>query len=90
MPEAIDFKVTNDSGVMGTYMYDDSDSFEHTITISSAKCGHYYTMITTLSHEMVHCSFHRQKGDRWREHGEKFRVRCRLVAKELGFDGNEL
>jgi hypothetical protein len=47
-------------------------------------------MLTTLSHEMVHMSFHRLKGDKWTLHGKAFRTRCKLIAEELGFDGLEL
>jgi hypothetical protein len=47
-------------------------------------------MLTTLSHEMVHMSFHRLKGDKWTQHGKAFRTRCKLIAEELGFDGLEL
>jgi hypothetical protein len=90
VPEAIDFQIIPDAEAMGTYLYDDGGDYEHTITISSARCGHYYTMITTLSHEMVHMSFHRVKGDKWLHHGKPFRTRCKLVAQELGFDGLEL
>jgi len=90
VPEAIDFVVVHDPETMGTYYYDDGGDYEHTITISSARCGHYYTMLTTLSHEMVHMSFYRCKGDKWSQHGKAFRTRCKLIADELGFDGLEL
>jgi hypothetical protein len=90
VPEEIEFVVIHDPETMGTYMYDCGEDYEHTITISSARCGHYYTMLTTLSHEMVHMSFHRQKGDKWSHHGKAFRTRCKLIAEELGFDGLEL
>ena len=90
LPEEIDFIIIPDAELMGTYMYDTGDDYEHTITISSARCGHYYTMLTTLSHEMVHMSFHRLKGDKWAHHSKQFRTRCKLVAHELGFDGLEL
>lgn len=90
LPEEINFVVTSDPEFMGTYLYDTGEDHEHNITISSARCGHYYTVITTLSHEMVHMSFHRQKGDKWLQHGKPFRTRCKMVAHELGLDPLEL
>ena len=91
LPEEIEFIVTSDPELMGTYLYDTGDDkYEHTVTISSGRCGHYYTMLTTLAHEMVHMSFHRQKGDKWAHHGKSFRDRCLKVAHELGLDGLEL
>jgi hypothetical protein len=90
LPDEIEFIVTPDPDVMGTYLLDTGDDYEHTITISSGRCGHYYTMLTTLAHEMVHMSFHRQKGDKWTQHGKPFRTRCKIVAHELGFDPLEL
>ena len=90
LPEQIEFIVTPDPELMGTYLYDTGEDYEHTITISSGRCGHYYTMLTTLAHEMVHMSFYRQKGDKWMQHGKPFRTRCVMVANELGLDGLEL
>ena len=90
LPEEIDFVVTADPETMGTYLYDTGEDYEHTVTISSGRCGHYYTMLTTLAHEMVHMSFHRQKGEKWMQHGKPFRARCLMVANELGLDGLEL
>lgn len=90
LPDEIEFIVTPDPEVMGTYLYDTGEDYEHTVTISSGRCGHYYTMLTTLAHEMVHMSFHCQKGDRWVQHGKPFRARCLMVAHELGFDPLEL
>lgn len=90
LPEEIEFIVTPDPELMGTYLYDTGGDYEHTITISSGRCGHCYTMLTTLAHECVHMSFHRQKGDKWLLHGKEFRRRCKMVSHELGFDGMEL
>jgi hypothetical protein len=90
LPEEIDFVVTSDPETMGTYLYDTGDDYEHTITISSARCGHYYTLLITLCHEAIHCSFHRQKGDKWMSHGKAFRTRCKMVGHELGLDPLEL
>jgi len=90
LPEEVEFIVTADPEVMGTYLYDTGEDYEHTVTISSGRCGHYYTMMTTLAHEMVHMSFHRQEGGKWNQHGKPFRTRCKLVADELGFDPLEL
>jgi hypothetical protein len=90
LPDEIEFIVTPDPEVMGTYLYDTGEDYEHTITISSGRCGHYYTMLTTLAHEMVHMSFHWQEGNKWTQHGKAFRTRCKIVANELGFDPLEL
>jgi len=90
LPEEVDFVVNTDSEIMGSYLYDTGEEYEHTDTVSSARCGHYYTVLTTLCHEMVHMSFHRQKGDRWLHHGKAMRDRCKLVATELGLDPLEL
>jgi len=90
LPEEIDFVVTTDPELMGTYLYDTGEDYEHTITISSGRCGHYYTLLITLCHEMIHMSFHRQKGDKWAQHGKAFRTRCKLVGHELGLDPLEL
>jgi hypothetical protein len=75
---------------MGTYMYDTGEDYEHTITISSARCGHIYTTLTTIAHEAAHMSLHRQKGDKWLHHSAQFRTRCKMIAQELGFDPLEL
>jgi len=90
LPEEIKFVVTADPDTMGTYLYDTGEEYEHTITVSSARCGQLYTVLTTLSHEAIHMSFHKQKGDKWMQHGQPFRTRCKMVAAELGFDGLEL
>ena len=50
LPEEIEFIVTADPEVMGTYLLDAGEDYEHTVTISSGRCGHYYTMLTTLAH----------------------------------------
>ena len=64
LPEEVEFIVTPDPEVMGTYLLDTGGDYEHTITISSARCGHYYTLLIILCHEAIHMSFHRQKGDK--------------------------
>jgi hypothetical protein len=89
LPEEVLFIVTSDPETMGTYAYGEDD-YDHVVTISSARCGHYYTMLTTLAHEMIHMSFHRQKGEKWRQHGKAFRDRCFMVGQELGLDPLEL
>ena len=86
----IRFVVNADPDVMGTYMYDDGEKWEHIITISTARCGFLDTVILTMAHEMIHMSFHRRKGNKWAQHGKEFRARCHLVGKELGLDPLEL
>lgn len=90
LPEEIEFEVTHDNDALGTYMHDTGGDYEHTITISSARCGHLDTVIRTLAHECCHMSFHRQKGNKWLHHGAEFRRRCKIIAHELGFDPLEL
>ena len=90
LPEEVEFIVSPDPETMGTYTLDTGGDYEHTVTISSARCGHLYTTLTTIAHEAVHMSFHKQKGDKWLHHGKEFRRRCKMVADELGFDGLEL
>ena len=90
IPEEVEFVVTADAELMGTYLFDTGEDYEHIVTVSSARCGHYYTVITTLAHAMIHMSFHKQKGDKWLQHGKPFRTRCKLVAQELGLDPLEL
>lgn len=90
LPEEIDFQVTHDPEVMGTYLYDTGEDYEHTITVSAARCGFLDTVVRTLAHECVHMSFYRRKGDKWMHHGKEFRARCHMVGKELGFDPLEL
>lgn len=90
LPESVDFIITGDPEVMGTYLYGPGEAFEYTITISEARCGHFYTVLTILAHESIHMSFHRQKGDKWAQHGVEFRRRCKRVANELGLDPLEL
>jgi hypothetical protein len=90
LPEEIEFQVIEDQEVLGAYLYDTGEEYAHTITISSACCGHLYTVLTTLAHECIHMSFHNQRGDKWAHHGKEFKVRCKMVANELGFDPLEL
>jgi len=91
LPEEIDFVVDkHDKNAYGYYMYDTGDDYEHTITISSALCGHMITVIRVMCHEMTHCSFHSQKGEKWAHHSKQFRTRCSIVAQELGLDPLEL
>ena len=86
----IKFIVNADPDVMGTYMYDDGEKWEHIITISTARCGFLDTVIRTMAHEMIHMSFYRRKGNKWAQHGKEFRARCHMVGKELGLDPLEL
>ena len=53
LPEQVKFSVNSDHDVMGTYLYDDGEKWEHIITISNARCGHLDTVIRTMAHEMI-------------------------------------
>ena len=88
LPEEIKWVVDNDETIMGSYLYDDGEKWEHTITISSAKCGHLYTVIRVLCHECIHMSRH--KTHRWTHHDKEFRRRAAVISKEMGFDALEL
>jgi hypothetical protein len=88
LPEQVKFMVDEDPEVMGTYLYDDGDKWEHTITISEKKCGHLSTVIRVLAHEAIHMS--RWKTQKWSHHDAEFRRRTKVVSDELGFDPLEL
>ena len=90
LPEQVKFVVDSDPDVMGTYLYDDGEKYEHIITISTARCGFLETIIRTMAHECIHMSFYRRRGHKWAQHGKEFRARCHMVGKELGFDPLEL
>jgi hypothetical protein len=90
LPEEVEFIVTPDPELMGTYLYDTGEDYAHTITVSSGRCSHFYTVLTTLAHECIHMSFHKQKGDKWLLHSAEFRRRCKMVSAEMGFDPLEL
>ena len=88
LPEEIDF-IVDQGEDMGTYLYDPgNDKFEHTITISSARCGHLDTVIRVLCHECIHMSRH--KSSKWTHHDKEFRNRAHRISSELGFDPLEL
>ena len=88
LPEEIAFVVNKDNEVMGSYLYDTGEEFEHTITISSARCGHLDTVIRVLCHECIHMSRHRT--NKWTHHDKEFRSRAHRISSELGFDALEL
>ncbi len=88
LPEEINFIVDKDENSMGTYLYDDGEKFEHTVTISSARCGHLDTVIRVLCHECIHMSRHRTS--KWTHHDKEFRNRALRISSELGFDPLEL
>jgi hypothetical protein len=48
LPEEIEFIVTPDPELMGTYLLDTGGDYAHTITISSGRCSHFYTVLTPL------------------------------------------
>lgn len=89
LPEEIRFLVTDDMTVLGTYQHDPGDEeYQHTITISKARCAHIMTVLGTLAHEMIHLS--RWKTDKWSHHDKMFRTRAKMVGLELGLDHLEL
>ena len=88
LPEEVNFIVNTDKDVMGTYLYDTGEDYEHTITVSSARCGHLDTVMRVLCHECIHMSRH--KTHKWTHHDKEFRSRAHRIASELGFDALEL
>lgn len=90
LPEEIKFIVDIDPEVMGTYCYTDDEDYAHTITISSARCGHLDTVIRTMAHEMIHASRWNTVTHAWTKHDKTFRNRAKSVSLELGFDPLEL
>ena len=52
LPEEVEFVVSPDPETMGTYMYDEGEKHEHTVTISASRCGFYETVVKTIAHEM--------------------------------------
>ena len=82
------FEVVDDYTVMATYEYDDSLARPHIFSLSKARCGHLYTLIISMAHEMLHCSRH--KSGKWSLHDATFKRRKMLVGECLGFDGHEL
>jgi len=88
LPENVKWVVDDDPEQMGTYLYSDSDYYEHTITISTKRCGHLSTVIRVLLHECVHMS--RWKTSKWSHHDAVFRSRTKQICDELGFDPLEL
>jgi hypothetical protein len=89
LPEisSIEFKVTNEFDVMGTYIFCDLTD-KHQITISRARNGHLSTVIRTLAHEMIHLK--RAKTSKWDKHDAVFRKLATQISNELGFDPLEL
>ena len=90
LPEEVKFIVDYDPETMGTYMYDEGEKHEHTITISAARCGFMETVIKTVAHEMIHMSRSGTITDAWLKHDATFRRRAHQIGKELGFDPLEL
>jgi len=88
LPEQINFVPNADKDAMGTYIYEDGEEFEHTITVSTEMCGHLSTVIRVLAHECIHMS--RWANDRWSSHDKEFKRRAKVVSEELGFDPLEL
>jgi hypothetical protein len=89
LPEQVKFIVDADPEAMGTYLHDDGD-WEHIVTVSEARCGHLYTVMTTLCHEMIHMSRANTVTHAWTKHDATFKRRAKRVATELGFDPLEL
>ena len=89
LPEisSIEFKVTNEIDVMGTYIFCDLTD-KHQITISRARNGHLSTVIRTLAHEMIHLK--RANTSKWDKHDAVFRKLAAQISNELGFDPLEL
>jgi hypothetical protein len=85
----IKFVVTKDEDCYGSYVYDDD---LHVITISSAKCGHFETILKTLAHECCHMKIAGPTGDGegWDKHHYRFKQLSKSIADEFGYDPLEL
>ena len=90
LPEEVNFIVDADPEAMGTYLYDDGGDYEHILTISEARCGHLYTVMTTLCHEMIHMSRAGTVTHAWTKHDTVFKRRAKKISLEMGFDPLEL
>jgi hypothetical protein len=88
LPEEILFVVDKDPSAMGTYLYDTGEEYEHSISVSAARCAHLDTVIRVLCHECIHMSRH--KTNKWTHHDKEFRNRAHRISSELGFDPLEL
>lgn len=62
----------------------DSKNGKHTISISTKRVGHTYTLLEVMAHEMVHLHLDR-KGVR-AEHGRDFKYNAGRVCQYHGFD----
>jgi len=87
-PEEINFVVDKDKEIMGSYLYDTGEDFEHTITISSARCGHLDTVIRVSSRMYSHGRS--TKLTSGLKAIRSFVIERKRISFELGFDALEL
>ena len=87
----VDFVIVNDPSMYGQYEPPEAGE-PHTITISTAKCGHLDTVMKTLTHEIIHmiCYLEAPKTDKYCSHKGLFLKLQKRVAKMYGFDPKEL
>ena len=87
----VDFVVNNDPEIYGEYSPPQSGD-PHTITISTAKCGHLDTVIKTLMHELIHMAIYidHPKTERYVKHTGLFKKLQKRVATKYGYDPKEL
>jgi hypothetical protein len=87
----VEFLVVHDSSMYGQYEPPEAGE-PHTITISTAKCGHLDTVMKTLAHEIIHmiCYIEAPKTEKYTSHKGLFLKLQKRVANHLGFDPKEL
>jgi hypothetical protein len=82
--EDVTFRVIKDKTLYGWYQ---QDGDQHVIAVSSAKCGHLFTVVMTMAHEMVHLIQRESGMDVKRSfHGPAFQKLATKVCDHLGFD----
>jgi len=84
----VDFVIVNDPDLYGQYCPDPM----HTITISTAKCGHLQTVMMTLMHELIHMAIYLEspKSEKYVSHKGRFKQLQKRVALKYGYDPKEL
>lgn len=74
----------NGSDCMATYVPDPD-----TISVCAARHQHFTTLLKSMLHEVIHMTNHLY-GKSYLKHTQAFKDLRRLIAKEYGFDENEI
>jgi len=83
MPKSyrLKFKVINNPGIYGCF-----DEVEMQIEISSAACGHFTTILSTLLHEMAHVALYVKKDPKFHLHEKSFLKLKAIYSKVYSLD----